>query len=159
MRQFARTVTAQKFLRSPFSGCRWYRGRSSACGSVAASRVVRIRSTTGNKSGRTPRPSPKSYSRFSPRCLKLLINGIDCNVTMVNCHVKKLPKLQVVMLDYSSLRRSKPPSPKTPEANSSRLPGSGTLVLVLELLVPSMLNASEGIDSKFSPASDGHPVE
>ena len=46
---------------------------------------------------------------------------------------------------YISFRRSIAPNPKTPEANSRMLLGSGTLVVVLVLLVPRMLNDSAGI--------------
>jgi hypothetical protein len=61
-------------------------------------------------------------------------------------------------LGFRSLRRSTVPSPSTPDANSAMLPGSG--VVPVEVLLPRMLNDSEGIDSKKSGnASEGQPSE
>jgi hypothetical protein len=62
----------------------------------------------------------------------------------------------------SSLRRSMPARPRTPEPNSMMLLGSGVVpvvvVLVLVVLdwVPRTVNASEGIvPTEFSEAEDG----
>src|SRR5580658_7407622 len=62
---------------------------------------------------------------------------------------------------HINLRRTRAPTPRIPVANSIRLLGSGTLVVVLVLLVvPNTVNDSDSmLPPAFSDGKDGHPGE